>query len=384
MSAATHGAGGLHPLLELEASVSLDRAAGSGGALEATVTGPDPHEFLAAALDWHFSPATGSPLWLDLARGLDFDPRRDVRSWADLARFPDIAGALRDRPVEDLLPRGLQGGPVPSVFETGGTTGAPKRLLYTPGWVERVLRWKVAELRAAGFPEGGGWLVAMPSGPHAYGHTARLQARELGSVLFTVDLDPRWVRKAIAAGSDPRGYVGHLVQQVRHVVTSQRVRALTTTPPILAELLLDDEVAQRLAEVEYVALAGAHLDQDTYELLTEALPTAVVQNIYGSTMVLTTARLRDPAAPPADAVYDGYPPFVSFSVVDPQTGEPVAAGERGQVRMAHVSSGVFIPNNLERDSAVRVPGLRPEISDALAQPAPLASFEGEQVVQGVY
>jgi len=344
----------------------------------------DPDEYLQAALRWHFSEETGSPLWLELARDLDFDPLTDVRSFDDLGRFPDIARHLRERPVEDLLPRGLAGEPAPSVFETGGTTGSPKRLVYTDRWVQRALAWKADELREAGFPAGAPWLVAMPSGPHAFGHTTRLQAKALGSVLHTVDLDPRWVKKLIAAGGSADDYLAHVIDQLGHVIRSQRIAAVTTTPPIFAELLLDEELTDRLRHsLRYLAFAGAHLDDDTYDLIAETFPDAVVQNIYGSTMVLTTARLRTPAAPPPSAVYDGYPPFVVFSVLDPDTGEPVEYGRRGQVRMSHISSGVFIPNNLERDSAIRVaaPG---GIGDALSSPRPLAAFEGEQVVQGVY
>ncbi|MDT0268553.1 AMP-binding protein [Streptomyces sp. DSM 44915] len=345
----------------------------------------DPAEFLDAALRWHFSPETGSPLWLELARDLDFDPRTDIRSYDDLGRFPDIAAHLRDRPVGDLLPRGLASEPPPAVFETGGTTGAPKRLLYTERWIRRALRWKTAELRAAGFPAGQPWLVAMPSGPHAFGHTTRLQARELGSVLHTVDLDPRWVKKLIAAGESPHPYLTHLIDQLGHVIRSQPIAALTTTPPILAELLLHEELTDRLrGTLRYLALAGAHLDDDTYDLIAGSLPDTVIQNIYGSTMVLTTARARVPTAPPPEAVYDGYPPFVVFAVLDPETGRPVPYGERGQVRMTHLSSGLFIPNNLERDSAIRVPAAAGGVGDALSSPEPLAAFDGEPVVQGVY
>ena len=345
----------------------------------------DPNEFLKAALDWHFSPATGSTLWLELASTWDFDPREEIKTFSDLSALPDIAEALRGRPVEDLIPKGIPPKSIPSVFETGGTTGAPKRLVYTPQWIERALRWKTAELKAARFPVGGNWLVAMPSGPHAFGHTTRLQAQELNSVLFTVDLDPRWVKKAAHTGVDPQPYLRHLVEQIRHIVISQSISALTITPPILSEVLLEDDLIEKLKDsLKYLALAGAHLDQDTYEIIAETFPDAVIQNIYGSTMVLTTAKLRDPLASPAEALYDGYPPFVTFSIVDPETGTPVSYGERGQVRMTHISSGVFIPNNLERDSAVRQPGSEPNVSDALAAPEPLKSFDGEPVVQGVY
>ncbi|MGK5545990.1 AMP-binding protein [Streptomyces sp. URMC 127] len=345
----------------------------------------DPEEFLQAALRWHFSEETGSRLWLDLAGQLGFDPLSDIRSFSDLGKFPDIAEHLRDRPVTDLIPKGLAHEPAPSVFETGGTTGSPKRLIYTDRWVRRALAWKTAELQEAEFPAGEPWLVAMPAGPHAFGNTTRLQAKALGSTLHTVDLDPRWVKKLIASGENPGAYVAHLIDQIGHILRTQNIAALTTTPPILAELLLHDELTDRLRRnLKYLALAGAHLDDDTYELIADALPGVLIQNIYGSTMVLTTAKLRNPTVPPLDAVYEGYSPFVVFSVVDPGTGRPVAYGERGQVRMTHISSGVFIPNNLERDSAIRVPSSEGTAGDALKSPMPLAAFDGEPVIQGVY
>lgn len=348
----------------------------------------DPAEYLRAALRWHFSEETGSPLWLELAGGLGFDPVHDIRSYDDLGRFPDIAEYLRDRPVEDLIPRGLAHEPPPSVFETGGTTGSPKRLLYTDRWVRRALGWKTTELQKAGFPAGEPWLVAMPSGPHAFGHTTRLQAKALGSVLHTVDLDPRWVKKQIAAGQSVEPYLAHLTDQIGHILRTQHIAALTVTPPIFAELLLDDRLTERLRRsLKYLAFAGAHLDDDTHDLIADTLPDTVIQNIYGSTMVLTTARVR-PAEASAGAaaatVYHGYSPYVVFAVVDPETGQPVAYGERGQVRMTHISSGVFIPNNLERDSALRVPAPEGAVGDALSSPQPLAAFDGEPVVQGVY
>ncbi|MFI1018371.1 AMP-binding protein [Streptomyces sp. NPDC020965] len=344
----------------------------------------DPDAYLRAALVWHFSEDTGSRLWLDLAKELDFDPLSDIRSYDDLARFPDIAEHLRNRPVADLVPRGLVHDPTPSVFETGGTTGAPKRLLYTERWIRRALGWKTAELRAAGFPAGEPWLVAMPSGPHAFGHTTRLQATALGSVLHTVDLDPRWVKKLILAGGSPDAYLAHLIDQLGHIIRTQNIAAITITPPIFSELLLHDELTDRLRHsLKYLAFAGAHLDDDTRDVIAELLPDTVIQNIYGSTMVLTTAKVRA-GTEASSTVYDGYSPFVVFAVVDPETRRPVAYGERGQVRMTHISSGVFIPNNFERDSVIRVPAPEGSVGDSLSSPQPLAAFDGEPVIEGVY
>ena len=35
-------------------------------------------------VQWHFSPETGCPFWLDFSSKLSFDPRKEIRSFADL------------------------------------------------------------------------------------------------------------------------------------------------------------------------------------------------------------------------------------------------------------------------------------------------------------
>ena len=77
-------------------------------------------------VQWHFDPATGCPFWLEFAAGLNWDPRDEIRSFADLRKFPPFQDEwLRGGPVDRWIPRGLNGKPV-YVFETGGTTGVPK------------------------------------------------------------------------------------------------------------------------------------------------------------------------------------------------------------------------------------------------------------------
>src|ERR1700758_4793037 len=90
----------------------------------------DPEEYLRAALAWHFGEDTGSAFWLRTAKKLDFDPVADVKSFAELRLFPNLVNELRSAPVEDLVPRGYGSpgsqAPLPQIFESGGTTGAPK------------------------------------------------------------------------------------------------------------------------------------------------------------------------------------------------------------------------------------------------------------------
>ena len=83
-------------------------------------------------------------------------------------------------------------------------------------------------------------------------------------------------------------------------------------------------------------------------------------------------------------IFDPRTPYVVFWVIDPDTGEQVPYGQRGQVVMNHISKGMFIPNNLERDTAIRIPAPEGHIGDSVSEVAPVAVFSGEPVIEGVY
>src|ERR1700758_3395741 len=79
-----------------------------------------------AIIEWHFSPETGCPFWLEFASKLAWNPRKEIRCFEDLKKFPPFEDEwLRGGPVRRWVPKGLAGLPV-YVFETGGTTGVPK------------------------------------------------------------------------------------------------------------------------------------------------------------------------------------------------------------------------------------------------------------------
>ncbi len=73
-----------------------------------------------------------------------------------------------------------------------------------------------------------------------------------------------------------------------------------------------------------------------------------------------------------------------FWVIDPDTRERVPYGERGQVVMNHVSKGMLIPNNVERDTAIRAPGRGGQVGDSVSEVAPVAIFDGQPIIEGVY
>src|SRR6202044_3285834 len=166
---------------------------------------------------------TGSRFWLRAARTLDFNPLTDVNTFTDLRLFPNLLSELRTEPVEDLIPRGYISGelqpPVPQIFESGGTTGAPKRTVQLPDWIAQVIQWQTEDFANGGFLPGRGFVCMMPSGPHGVGYFSRLVSERLGSVFHAIDLDPRWVKKIAArnATSEVSAYVDHLIEQTAHI-----------------------------------------------------------------------------------------------------------------------------------------------------------------------
>jgi phenylacetate-coenzyme A ligase PaaK-like adenylate-forming protein len=346
----------------------------------------DADAYLRTAIEWHFGTETGSPFWLRVAKDLDFHPPSDVHTYADLRLFPNLVDELRTVPVEDLIPRGYGSPlPVPRVYESGGTTGAPKRTAQLPDWVEQVTRWQIEDFTAGGFVPGSGLLCMMPGGPHGVGHFDREVAERLGSVFHPIDLDPRWVKKLAArnATAEVNLYVEHVIDQARFVLETQSVANLHATPPLVEAMARDDALVDLINQkIQYLLLSGAHVDPDTLDVLGDVFPATAVSTVFGSTMILSQAATR--VTTDGRFVFDPRSPYVVFWVIDPDSGEQVPYGERGRVVMNHVSKAMFIPNNLERDTAIRVQAPDGHVGDSVSDVAPVAVFDGAPVIEGVY
>ncbi|MFE2099027.1 phenazine antibiotic biosynthesis protein [Streptomyces sp. NPDC059468] len=350
---------------------------------------PEPDDLIQAAMEWHFNPDTGSRFWLERAKTLPFDPRSDIRTHEDLRLFPNVAAELRTVRAEDLIPRGYGRQPdVIGVFESGGTTGAPKRVVLLRDWLERMVHWSDTNLDGHGFPAGANWLGLVPTGPHIVGEFFRRSATSHGRHGFTIDLDPRWVKKLISGGhsADADAYAEHLIDQAAFVLHTQDIGVLTITPPLLERLARRQDLAELVNEkVRAIRWGGTQLDPDSrYLYKTEVFPKTVLCGNYGSTMILGFAGERPDLPEDAGCVFDSCSPYVTFSVVDPETLHPVAYGDRGRVLVNHVSKSFFLPNNLERDVATRIEPLAGHVGDAVADIAPVATFENEAVIEGVY
>lgn len=340
---------------------------------------------LAAMLRWHFDPATGSPFWVDRAATLGFDPIGDIRSVADLRRFPDVTEELRVVAAERLIPAGRRDLTY-GVYETGGTLGAPKRVVeHDSRW--RMLDWVSDRLAAHGLFGSGHWLHAGPTGPHLVGRGVRRLAELSGALCYTIDFDPRWVKRLIATGRPDVAaeYVEHVVDQIELVAANQDIRVLFITPAVLDAVCARQALHERLRErLHGLIWSGTSISPATLALVEEVFfPRTTVVGVYGNSLMgMAPQRVRHPDDS-YRCVFQTFAPQSIVEVVDPVTGDPVDYGERGRVRVHLLSRDLFLPNVAERDTAVRVRPVDPSAADELADVQPFR-VGAEPVVEGVY
>jgi hypothetical protein len=102
------------------------------------------------------------------------------------------------------------------------------------------------------------------------------------------------------------------------------------------------------------------------------------------TMILAGAQSRAGLSEDDPVNHDAQSPYIMFSVIDPDTGRPVPYGERGQVVMNHISRTMFVPNNLERDTTMRVAGPEGQVGDSVSEVKPVETLGSEAVIEGMY
>ncbi|POX48605.1 phenazine biosynthesis protein [Streptomyces sp. Ru71] len=342
-------------------------------------------QHIRTAMAWHFGADTGSAFWLAKRPTLGFDPVTDVRGLADLAHFPDVSAELRTVPAEDLIPRGLSGHAF-RVYDSGGTTGSPKRIVDS-GYRSVMLEWARQRLIDAGVPERGNWLHLGPSGPHVIGFDVAGYAALGRGLFYTVDLDPRWVKRLLGQGrqADTDEYVQHVLDQAETVLSSQPVTVLSTTPPLLEAICARPKLYEAVRRgVRAIIWAGTSISAENLRQLDEVFfPEAAVVGIYGNSL-MGVAPQRPPR--PDDThrcVFEPYPDTTRLQLVD-DDGALVAPGERGRVRLHLVSEEMFLPNVLERDSAIRVAAADGSPVDGLADVQTYRSVDDVRVIEGVY
>jgi thienamycin biosynthesis protein ThnN len=334
----------------------------------------------------HFDPEAGTPYWLRWERDRGIDVRDRVEGFADLREVfdPFDEDVLRTLPAAEFAPRSLEGDR--RVYETGGTTGAPKRVVMARYWREQA-RWTARVLAEWGFPTGNVLGLAPPGGANNAGTFLQHLAHEWGALPYHVTMDPRWAKRLSERpdGREFRRYVDHLVGQAETVLESQPIRVLFTT----ARLLERPRVRELIdgSSIEAVIHGGTALDRDTHRIFREEWYADVaLVGEYGNTLMGVA-----PEAPPSlrslaernwHVQYVPCYPYFVPEIVDADGGL-VPYGERGTVRLTVLSEEFFIPLLYERDAAIRVPGTDPLPWDWVGTPETGADAEPE-AVEGVY
>jgi hypothetical protein len=300
----------------------------------------------------NFDPIGGSPYWLARQAHLSFDPL-DITWYDELTKFDAFSLAtLRDLDPADLVPRSVARPLAGRVWESGGTTGKPCRVFYTDLMAELHSTWRRFGLAFTGFEPGKTWLYACPSGPHIVGRGANQIAEQYGSTVYTVDLDPRWIKWLIRDSrlSEMNMYLEHIIEQMTDVLETGRVHYLETTPAILQALI--NQRPELVADLDGVGLGGTQLTPSMYSEIVAALDGGVIGTTYGNTFGCATglAAVDDGAILPYVPNY----PEVTMAVVDRQDlTRTVEFGETGRVRLTVLHEDLFLPNILERDQAIR-------------------------------
>lgn len=336
-------------------------------------------------IEWHFDPETGCQFWLDFAKELDFDPRKEIGGYDDLkilGHFEDHW--LRGGPVRKWVPKAFANEPV-YVFETGGSTGVPKTRINIKDFQTDYELFS-ATLSDEGFPKGADWLMLGPTGPRRLRLAIEHLAQFRGGISFFVDLDPRWVNKLIKRGAhqELELYKEHVVGQALNVLRAHdNVQCLFTTPKLLEALCEKINLAK--AGIKGIFCGGTEMNAQFHRFAREELvPGIDFVPTYGNTLMgLAVNKPFDPADNYAIIYYPPSPRAV-FEIVNPENPEEaVDYGQTGRVVLTTLTKEFFMPRFLERDEGERAEPIVPYPWDGVMNLRLLSSLQ-ESVVVGVY
>ena len=342
-------------------------------------------DWVREVVEWHFSPETGCPFWLEYASKLDWDPRREIRSYDDLDRFGNFQDEwLRGGPVRRWVPKGYAGRPV-YVFETGGSTGVPKSRISIEDF--RIDYELFSEtLPNEFFPKGADWLMLGPSGPRRLRLAVEHLAHYRGGICFQVDLDPRWFIKLLKWGEWEMAerYKQHVIDQALVLLKAHPgIRCMFTTPKLLEALC--EKISLPKVGITGIFCGGTEMTPQFHRFAVEELiPGVYFAPTYGNTLMgLATHKPPEPGDNYAIIYYPPCPRAM-LEVVDPGRPERVVRyGETGRVRLTTLTKEFFMPRFIERDQGEREPPCARYPWDGIRNVRPFAALE-TKVVEGVY
>ncbi len=337
-------------------------------------------------IQWHFSPETGCPFWLNWAKKVGWDPRKEVNSFADLiARFPHFQDEwLRDEQPEVWVPAAFAGKPY-NIFETGGTTGMPKQRI---GWTDYKVDYEEfsGKVRDEHFPRGGAWLMVGPTGPRRLRLAIEHLANFRGSPCYFIDLDPRFVKKVLADKKFEvaRSYMDHVVDQGITILKNRKVSGLFTTPKLLEALA--EKVNLYEAGIRGVFCGGTTMAPQYVRYIVEEVLEGKIgfYPTYGNTLMGLAASVPLREEDNFSITYYAPQPRAVLRIVDPkETHQLKNVGEWGRVELTTLTREFFMPRFLERDEAIRREPRTPYAWDGVAEVRPFGALE-KTIVEGVY
>ena len=313
----------------------------------------------------HFDPVHGSQYWLQKEKMLGINARRNIISLDDLHILgPMEEEDLRRYPIEYFIPTmHLENKEEFVLGETAGTTGLPKVTAYLKGeFYIAFVEWFRYIAAKRGFPHGVNWLWVGPGGPHIIGKAVGQVARRMGSIdPFSIDMDPRWVKKLVPDTLGYKRYISHIIEQALDVLRRQHIEVIYSTPPLLIKLAEEMNVDQRM-QIKGVHYGGVALEKEHQKRFkTELFPNAVHIAGYGNTLFGLCMEIE--ASPHYDLDYYPLGPRMIIQVVSTKDGikpdknrifQYVEYGQRGQVVFHRLDESFFIPNMFERDEAIRI------------------------------
>jgi len=318
--------------------------------------------WLSEVIDWHFSPETGCPFWLDWAAKAGWDPRKEVGRFDDLVKFGHFEDEeLRGGPVRRWVPKAYADKPI-YVFETGGTTGIPKsRIAINDFRTDYELFSET--LPDECFPKGSNWLMLGPSGPRRLRLAVEHLAHYRGGICFCVDLDPRWVIKLIKKGwmDHLKAYQEHVIDQALTVLSAgHEIKCLFSTPKLieaLANRLEQDGSSIKETGITGIFAGGTEFTPQWNRFANEELLDGVYMTpTYGNTLMGLAASPPSGSAEGYKITYYAPQPRAVLQVVDPDDSDRVVEyGETGRVMLTTLTKEFFVPRFLERDEGEREP-----------------------------
>jgi hypothetical protein len=225
-----------------------------------------------------------------------------------------------------------------------------------------------------------------PTGPRrlrlAIEHLANFRA----SSCYFIDLDPRWVKRVLAAKQFEvaRDYMDHVVQQAVTILKHRKVSGLFTTPKLLEALGEKTDLWE--AGIRGVFCGGTTMAPQYVRYIVEEVLEGRIgfYPTYGNTLMGLAASVPLRPEDNFSITYYAPQPRAVLRVVNPNNTSQLADyGQWGRVELTTLTREFFMPRFLERDEAIRREPRPPYAWDGVAEVRPFGAME-KNIVEGVY